>query len=79
MRLWEAEEMDKYITINNEDYLILDEIIINNIKYVYLSKESDEKSFIILKVVIKENMEHLVNLDSLDEYQMAFEKFAEAK
>lgn len=71
--------MDKYITINNIDYLILDEIVINDTKYVYLSKESDEKSLIIQKIVIKENEEHLVNLDSPEEYKEAFQKFIEQK
>ena len=71
--------VDKYITINNEDYLILDEIIIDDTKYVYLSKENDEKSLIIQKVVIKDTIEHLVNLDSTEEYKKAFQKFIEQK
>lgn len=71
--------MDKYITINNEDYLILDEIIIDDTKYVYLSKENDEKSLIIQKVVIKDTIEHLVNLDSVEEYKKAYKKFIEQK
>ena len=36
-------------------------------------------SLIIQKVVIKDTIEHLVNLDSTEEYKKAFQKFIEQK
>ena len=45
--------MEDYVNIKGIDYLILDEIKINNTTYVYLSEDDNPLNFMVRKVVIK--------------------------
>ncbi len=67
--------MPDYITINNIDYLILDEITINNIRYVYLSEEDNPLNFMVRKVVLEDNTEYLVGLDTDIEIKTALNAY----
>ena len=51
----------KYITIDGIDFIIVDEIIINNIKYVFLVSEKESSDLRIKKVNIINSEEYLVN------------------
>lgn len=70
------EEVD-VITLNDGDYIITDEIDINNVKYYYLTKEDDIAKFCIRKINIINNEEYLVSLDSQEEFDKALLSFIE--
>lgn len=61
---------------DNANYVILDYIIINQVKYVYLveATESQKKKICIRKLIDKET--NLVGLDSNSEYQTALNAYA---
>lgn len=67
------KEMDvEFITLEDGlEYAILDEIVIDDIKYVYLSAEEDDMKFRIRKMKTAGNIEMLVGLDSDDEFDKA--------
>lgn len=65
----------KVITLDNKEYIIADEIIINNIKYVYLTNEQDFLDFSIRKIEVENNEEFIVKLDSDQEFDMAMQAF----
>lgn len=67
----------KAITINNIEYLIVKEIIDNLTKYVYLCNEDNPKDILIRKVVIENDDEMLVKLDSEEELRYALNLFQE--
>lgn len=54
---------------NNQDYIVLSTIELNNNKYFILVNELDEKDLCIRKVIMnKDNKEVLVKLDSNEEF-----------
>lgn len=59
------------ITIDDKDYIILDEIEDKNTTYVYLSNKDDDEDFFIR---IKEN-EELLPLNSNEEFDKALKLF----
>lgn len=65
----------KYITIDGIDFIIVDEIIINNIKYVFLVSEKESSDLRIKKVNIINGEEYLVNLNDEEEFKKALEEF----
>ena len=72
--------MEEISVITLEDgigYVIVDEIIINNTKYVYLADEENPLNFCIRKVIIENNEEYLINLDNELEFEKALQKYNE--
>lgn len=69
--------MDTLTLEDNETYIVADEIVINNIKYVYLVNEENINKFCIRKVNKINGSEYLVNLDSDDEFNKAMEAYKE--
>ena len=65
----------KYITIDGIDFIIVDEIIINNIKYVFLVSEKESSDLRIKKVNIINSEEYLVKLNDEEEFKKALEEF----
>lgn len=65
----------KYITIDGNDFIIVDEILINNVKYVYLANEKESSDLRIKKVNIINEEEYLVNLKDEEEFKKALEEF----
>lgn len=65
----------KYITIDGIDFIIVDEIIISNIKYVFLVSEKESSDLRIKKVNIINSEEYLVNLNDEEEFKKALEEF----
>lgn len=57
------------------EYAIIDEIINNNQKYVYLANIKTEDGFVIRKVKNEENKEYLIGLDNDDEFDNALRAF----
>lgn len=60
---------------DNQEYIVLDKIVINNIKYIYLVLSTDEskKNVCIRKIV--DQGANLAGLDSQEEYQKALQAF----
>lgn len=69
------EELDVVTLEDNQDYIVTDEIIINGIKYVFLTNEKDVSSFCIRKVNIINNEEYLIGLDNKTELENALSEF----
>ena len=65
----------KVIDLENGTFVITDEILINGIKYVYLTNENDVMDFCIRKVKSENNEEYLVKLDSDQEFDTAIQEF----
>lgn len=69
------EELDVVTLEDNQDYIVTDEILINGIKYVFLTNEKDVSSFCIRKVNIINNEEYLIGLDNKTELENALNEF----
>ena len=63
------------IIIDNEEYVIADEIIIDGQKYVYLSKEDAPLDYIIWKVITDNGEDFLIKLKSDEEFDKALQAF----
>ena len=70
-----SEEIEVVTLDNGKDYMVTSEIVINNIKYVYLTNEEDIADFCIRKINNINNNEYLVGLDSREEVLMALKEF----
>ena len=68
-------EEDRVISINNIEYIILDEIETNNTRYIYLSESENPENFMIRKLRIIDNNECIVNLDNEEEFDDALAAF----
>lgn len=60
---------------NGKSYLVVKEIVIDRVKYVYLANEDDYKDFCVRKVNIINGAEYLVNLSNEDEFKKALDEF----
>jgi hypothetical protein len=69
------EELDVVTLEDNQDYIVTDEILINGIKYVFLTNEKDVSSFCIRKVNIINNEEYLIGLDNKTELENTLNEF----
>ena len=58
------------------EYAIIEEIIHNDKKYVFLTNVNDYEDFCIRKVIVDENEEFLVGLDDDAEFDLALMLFA---
>lgn len=69
--------MEEVKTINMDgiEYIVADEILIDDIKYIYLSNENDPIDFIIQKIEIDNNEEYLVKLKDEEEFDKALQVF----
>lgn len=67
----------KIIDLENGTYAIIDEISIDNTKYVYLAKEDNTLDFCIRKVILENNEEYLVKLDNDQEFEKAAKIFVD--
>ena len=67
----------KYIILNNKEYLIIDEIPINNVTYLYLVSDTNEEDFLIQKILLEQDQEYLTNISSIEEYNKALIAFKE--
>ena len=68
MKVWvfQVEEIDVNVTnINGKDYIEVDTIDVNRVKYVYLSNENDDKDYLILRVVSENGKEFYDKIEYL--------------
>ena len=54
--------------LDGKNYLVIDTIKENGIKYVYLSNEKDVNDFLVQKEIKEEDKTYLVNLETEEEY-----------
>lgn len=71
------EELEVIKLDDGFDYIVTDEVMIDGVKYVYLTKEDDIALFCIRKINIINNQEYLVSLKDKNEFNLALEKFLE--
>ena len=65
----------KLIDLEDGSYIISDEIILNNTKYIYLTKENDMMDFCIRKIVMENGEEFIDALDTEEEFDRAMQVF----
>lgn len=78
MKVWvfQVEEIDVNVTnINGKDYIEVDTIDVNGIKYVYLSNENDDKDYLILKVISDNRKEFYDKIESDEEFELVLLNF----
>lgn len=63
------------LKLEGRDFVIIDEIKINDIVYVHLANADDPEDFCIRKIILKNNEEILTGLDSDEEFDMALDMF----
>ena len=56
-------------------FILEDEIILNNTKYIYLTKENDMMDFCIRKIVMENGEEFIDALDTEEEFDRAMQVF----
>ncbi len=61
---------------DGKNYLVTAELVINNIKYIYLTNEDDVADFCIRKINNINGEEYLVGLESKDEVMMVLKEFS---
>jgi len=69
------QEVTKLITLENDEYGIVDIIIINNIEYYYLTNPENLEDFCIRKIITENGEELIVGLDDEKEFDMALMEF----
>ena len=62
---------------DNKKYIILDQITIENIKYVYLVESTDNEKKVICIRKLVDDEKNLAGLDSKEEYDKAFQVYIE--
>lgn len=71
------ENVDVIKLEDNKEYIINDEIVIDNITYVYLVNELDISKLVIRKLNITNNQEYLIGLDNIAELNKALNAYTE--
>ena len=69
------EDVEIITLEDNNDYIVTKEIIVDNVKFVFLTKTDDVASFCIRKINIINGEEFLVGLN--DEFLKALKGFTE--
>ncbi len=64
------------ITLEGREFVIVDEIILNGVKYVHLASAENYEDFCIRKIIVRDNEEILTGLDSDEEFDNALREFA---
>jgi len=67
------------IEIDNESYIIIGTVELNNNKYLVLSNEKEHTEVIVRKVVCHSDREFLELLDSEEEYDIVLKEFYNRK
>lgn len=70
------EEVNIITLDDGKDYMVTDEIVINNVKYLLLTNEDDVADFCIRKINNINNSEYLVGLNNKDEVLNVLKEFA---
>lgn len=67
--------LDYIMLENNINYAVVDTLMINENKYLFLANENDETDVTIRKVIIKDNKEYITKLDNDDEFALVMDDF----
>lgn len=70
------EEVNIITLDDGKDYMVTDELVINNVKYLLLTNENDVADFCIRKINNINNSEYLVGLNNKDEVLNVLKEFA---
>ena len=71
------EEAINVVTLEDGiEYTVIDEITIEDKKYIYLSSINNDNDFCIRKVVVIENEEYIIGLEDDKEFDLALTTFA---
>lgn len=70
------EEVNIITLDDGKDYMVTDELVINNVKYLLLTNEGDVADFCIRKINNINNSEYLVGLNNKDEVLNVLKEFA---
>ena len=65
------------VTIDNIEYIIIDDITVSDNRYLYLIEDNNPSKFMIRKIKVIEGNEYLVNLDNDEEFNKASQLFQE--
>ena len=71
----ESKEVKTTILDNGREYFLVDETIINGVKYYYLSNMKDPKDICVRKEEVENGIPFLSTLDDIDELMQALEAF----
>ena len=69
------EEVNIITLDDGKDYMVTDELVINNVKYLLLTNEDDVADFCIRKINNINNSEYLVGLNNKDEVLIVLKEF----
>lgn len=69
------QEVEVITLEDGNTYMVVDEINVNGVRYVYLSNEEDVASFAVRKINIINNEEYLVSLSDKEEFNKALQYF----
>lgn len=69
------QEVEVITLEDGNTYMVVDEINVNGVRYVYLSNEEDVASFAVRKINIINNEEYLVSLNDKEEFNKALQYF----
>ena len=65
-----------YITLeNNIDYAVVDTLVVDNNKYLFLVNENNEKDIVVRKVIKKADKEFVTKLDTNEEFESLMNEF----
>lgn len=70
------EEVNIITLDDGKDYMVTDELVINNVKYLLLTNEDDVADFCIRKINNINKSEYLVGLNNKDEVLNVLKEFA---
>ena len=70
-------DVNSVILENGIEYIEIDELKYNNVRYVLLSNLNNVKDSCIRKIVIENNEELLCGLDTGDEFDIVLEMFVQ--
>ena len=70
------KECDVITLEDGIDYVIVDEIVNEGTKYLYLVNKNDEKDFCVRKLIIEDGEEYVSGLDSTEEFNKTISIFA---
>lgn len=64
----------EYVVLDNQEYIIMERLVINNIKYYILASE-EKKDVCIRKEIVEQGEKYLVGLDNEEEFNLVCQKF----
>ena len=70
-------DLDILTLQNNKDYIVIDTLINEEKKYLFLLNKEDDNDMVVRKVIKKDDGEYVTKLDSEDEFEEIMYLFKE--